>query len=264
MALTPDIKPLIRPKLLLEKIAVPSPLSIIARPRLYALLTSSLASCNATILSGRAGTGKSALAIDFAERSQRAVAWYKVDAPDTELRIFLDYLIASIRTHRPGFGVTNLLRECGSADSMTVARVAEAFVYELELVGGEPLLIVLEDLHQVCDAEWLVPFFCRLLPLLPSDVHILITSRTMPPAPLWRMRSKQTLVVLDEELLAFTRDEAADLFEALGLPREQAVIAVDHSHGRAAALSNLAATLQFAESQTAALIEARRQGSALV
>ena len=109
--------------------------------------------------------------------------------------------------------------------------------------GGEPLLIVIEDLHLVCDSDWLVPFFKRLMPLLPADVHLLITSRTMPPAPLWRMRSKQTLSVIDEETLAFTWQEATLLFKRYGLTPEHASIALDHTHGRASALARFAATL---------------------
>jgi hypothetical protein len=53
--------------------------------------------------------------------------------------------------------------------------LAEAFIYELERKSGDPLIIVVEDLHLVSDVDWLVPFFRRLLPLLPSDVHMLIT-----------------------------------------------------------------------------------------
>lgn len=240
-----------RPDLILEKITVPSPLSVIARPRLNSLLARSLQSCNATILSGRAGTGKTALAIDFAENSGRAVAWYKVDAPEGELALFLEYLIASVRTQRPAFGYTQAPAPTVEVlDSEFIAALAEWFVHEFESTGGEPLLVVIEDLHLVCDSDWLVPFFRRLLPLLPSDVHMLITSRTMPPAPLWRMRSKQTLSVIDEDLLAFTQAEAVSLFEALGLTAEQAIVGLDHSsHGRAASLSNLAATLRFAEQE---------------
>lgn len=65
----------------------------------------------------------------------------------------------------------------------------------------------------------------------------------MPPAPLWRMRSKQTLSVIEEEALAFTREEAIELFGSYGLSSEQATIAIDHAHGRAAALTGFAATL---------------------
>jgi ATP/maltotriose-dependent transcriptional regulator MalT len=229
-------------ELILEKITVPSPLVGVFRPRLHSLLDQSLASCTSTILSGRAGTGKTKLARDFAERCGRPVAWYKVDAPDGELGIFCQYLIASIGAHRPGFGSGALVQLLGNADVL-LPSLAEAFVYDLEHTPGPPLLVVIEDLHLVCDAEWLVPFFRRLLPLLPSDVHMLITSRTMPQAPLWRMRSKQTLSVIDEETLSFNKQEAVDLFKTYNLTEQQATIAWDHSHGRATALANLAATL---------------------
>ena len=54
---------------------------------------------------------------------------------------------------------------------------ADAFIYELLEYNREPLLVVLDDLHLICEGEWLVPFLCRLLPLLPRKVHFLITSR---------------------------------------------------------------------------------------
>jgi ATP/maltotriose-dependent transcriptional regulator MalT len=240
-------------KLIVEKIAMPSPTSCVQRPRLLALLDQSLRSCTSTIITGRAGSGKTALAIDFAEHSRRRVAWYKVDAPETQLRIFFEYLISSIRSQQPGFGsyaLCSLIEQ--PLETHQIPTLADVFLYELELQSASRMLIVIEDLHLVCDAEWVVPFFRRLLPLLPADVHVVITSRTMPPASFWRMRSKQTLSVIDEEMLLFSREEAFSLFEHYGLSSEQASIAVEHSRGRAAALSALAATLHFAEAATLA------------
>jgi LuxR family transcriptional regulator, maltose regulon positive regulatory protein len=237
-------------ELIVEKIVRPSVVSGLSRQRLLAILESSLVSCTSTIISGRAGTGKTALAVDFAENCERGVSWYKVDAPDGELPIFFQYLIASIRGQRPNFGRGSLMQLVRTIDPSQIPLLAEAFVYEFVEGEKKPLLVVIEDLHLVCDFEWLVPFFRRLLPLLPPEVHMLITSRTMPPAPLWRMRSKQTLSVIDEETLAFTRREAVELFESYGLSSEQANIALDHTHGRAAALARLAAKLNTSAEQT--------------
>jgi LuxR family maltose regulon positive regulatory protein len=229
--------------LILEKIILPARSTHILRPRLLGLLQESLDSCASTIINGRAGSGKTILAADFAAASGRATAWYKIDAPDGDLQVFFKYLIVSIQQQRPGFGRGNLRRLLQKTNIEQISLLAEAFVYEL--LEGEhwPLLIVIEDLHQVYDAEWVVPFFGRLLPLLPGDVHMLITSRTMPPAPLWRMRSKQSLRVIEEAELAFTRQEAIELFESHGLSREQASIALDHTHGRAAALNACAESM---------------------
>ncbi|HUE83279.1 MAG TPA: AAA family ATPase [Pyrinomonadaceae bacterium] len=239
-------------QLILDKIAMPSPSPGISRPRLLGLLDKSLASCTSTVISGRAGTGKTKLAVEFARKCGRSIAWYKVDTPDGELPVFFEYLAGSIQNQLPDFNRQPLVQLVGRMGPDSISRLAEAFIYQLLQCELKPIVVVIEDLHLVCDSNWVVPFFHRLLPLLPPEVHMLITSRTMPPAPLWRMRSKQTLSVIDEDALAFTKGEALDLFGCYGLTSQQASIALDHTHGRAAALDNFAASLCKSE-KTAAL-----------
>jgi ATP/maltotriose-dependent transcriptional regulator MalT len=108
-----------------------------------------------------------------------------------------------------------------------------------------------------------VPFFRRLQPLLPAEAHMLITGRSMPPAPLWRMRSKQMLCVLEEPTLAFTRAEAAKLFETYGLSESHAAVALQHSRGRASILEKFAWVLASsgkAVSDSFVATERRRRG----
>lgn len=71
----------------------------------------------------------------------------------------------------------------------------------------------------------------------------MITSRTLPPAPLWRMRSKQTLEVIDETMLSFTLPEALDLFDTYGLSGKRARAAYDRCRGRASLLTAYAIAL---------------------
>ena len=71
--------------LIQEKIAVPDAFPRVSRMRLLKLLAENVVCCNATIVNGRAGTGKTTLAADFARQAGRAVAWYKVDAADSDL-----------------------------------------------------------------------------------------------------------------------------------------------------------------------------------
>src|SRR5204862_2868022 len=152
-----------------DKIAIPRTKPRVSRARLLDLVTESMASANATVVNGRAGTGKTALAADFARHAGRAVAWYKVDAADNDLRLFLEYLVASIRLQRPSINPNRLLDLTDSIESDRAELVAEGLVYQLTDAKSEPLLIVIEDLHLVFDADWLVPFFRRFLPLLPAD-----------------------------------------------------------------------------------------------
>ena len=237
-----------QPSLIDEKISMPARTCSGSRVRLRGLLDRSVNSCNSTIISGRAGTGKTTLVLDFAKNSGSPVAWYKVDATEAEITDFFQYLIGSIQRNRPHFGGKVLIPLIKTVDCDQITGFAEAFLYELVEDESNPLLIVIEDLHLVFDSEWLVPFLRRVLPLLPAEVHMIITSRTVPPAPLWRMRSKQTLSVIDEATLAFTRPEANELFESYGLTSEQASVALDHTHGRAAALVRIATSFIQKES----------------
>ena len=120
--------------------------------------------------------------------------------------------------------------------------LADALVFQLGETMGGPLLIVIEDLHLVYDAAWVVPFFRRWLPLLPPDVHVLITCRSLPPTPLWRLRSKQMLRVVEESELAFTLEEAVALFKTYGLSEEHARVAWTQTNGKAATISDFAST----------------------
>ena len=229
-------------ELIADKIAPPE-LPRISRPRLLELLEHSMTAACPPLLAGR-GHGKTALALEFARRCDGGWPGTKL-MPLTPTGRFLQLPHQSIQESRPNFGKKSLTSLTDVADLESMTGVANAFVYELaEEAAAKPLLIVIEDLHLVSDANWLTPFFTRVLPLLPAEVHVLITSRNLPSAPMWRMRSKQSLVVIDEAGLAFTRSEAIELFASYGLSREQAGIALDHTHGRAGALNESAKFLQ--------------------
>jgi LuxR family maltose regulon positive regulatory protein len=232
-----------------EKITPPQELPRVSRERLLSTLGESMEGCNSTIIHARAGTGKTMLATDFARRAGRRVAWYKLDAPDSELPIFLRHLCASVAAARPGFGQKTLERLGREAGTWDVPLAVEYVVYEL-LESDEPVLLVIDDLHLIYDAEWMAPFFRRLLPLLPPEVHVMLLGRSLPPAPLWRMRSKQTLCVLDEEVLAFTLAESRRLYATYGLAPERAESALRDTRGRAATLDARARSEGIAAAET--------------
>jgi len=233
-------------KLIASKITIPTETPGVCRQGLLDTLRENLKSCHATVINGRAGTGKTMLAIDFVRQYVRRAAWYKVDAPDVSLPVFIEYLVASVARVRPGFGRQTLKRQAQSFGTEGIVRagvggesdvegLAEAFVYDLER-QAEPLVLVIDDLHLIYDADWVIPFFHRLLLLLPAEIHMIILGRGLPPAPMWRLRSKQRLFVITEQMLAFTQTEAEELFSCYGLGEEEASSALKRTSGRAADL----------------------------
>src|SRR5215470_18235106 len=91
-------------KLIASKLTIPTETPRVCRQGLLDTLRGNLESCHATVINGRAGTGKTMLAVDFVRRYVRRAAWYKVDAPDLSLPVFIEYLVASVARVRPGFG----------------------------------------------------------------------------------------------------------------------------------------------------------------
>src|SRR5712691_1930395 len=91
-------------ELITDKIAPPPQMLRVSRPRLLSTLDKSMLGGTSTIISGRAGTGKTSVALEFARICNRPVAWYKIDAPDSDVQVFFKYLIRSIQVCRPGFG----------------------------------------------------------------------------------------------------------------------------------------------------------------
>lgn len=227
------------PRLIADKLIVPHSTAPIQRQRLQQLLSKTTEQFNATLICGRAGTGKTALAAEFARGCGRAVAWYKIESADDDWTIFSSYLAGCFEQFRSAWqnsANTHFAQpdDCAN-DYCEVCQATELLTARLQHAANEkPLLLVLDNAHCVFDAAWFAEFFQTLLPLLGANIHLLMLSRSLPPIPLWRMRSKQMLGVVDENLLKFTVDEAVDLFADYNLSASLAKLAHRDTYGRAA------------------------------
>ena len=220
-------------KLFADKLRVPPVAEPIARPRLTEHLEKSLAQFSATLICGRAGTGKTALAADFARQSGCCVAWYKVETAENDWKVFSRYLSASLDLN------------CSDADfhpasnAMEVSVTSESLAAQFVAAEEKPVLIVLDDLHSIFDADWFGDFFNGFVPLLAPNVRLLLIARTLPPLQLWRLRSKQILGVMDEKLLSFTQEETIELFRKHKLPPSAARSAHKFTYGKIARLEEI-------------------------
>jgi len=221
-------------KLFADKLRVPAVGEPIVRPRLMEYLEKSLEQFSATLIAGRAGTGKTALAADFARQSDYCVAWYKVETADSDWKVFSRYLSASLDLNCSD---ADLGAERGAMEvPLTCETLAAKFVHVAE---EKPVLLVLDSLHSVFDAEWFADFFNNFVPLLAPDVHLLMIARTLPPLQMWRLRSKQILGVMDEKLLSFTEQETIELFRTHQLTPSAALSAHKSAYGKIARLQEI-------------------------
>jgi ATP/maltotriose-dependent transcriptional regulator MalT len=206
-----------------EKIAMPKFADALDRPRLTELMEKSLTQFGATLISGRAGTGKTVLASKFAERFKH-VAWYTAESSDGDWKVFSQYFSASLVN--PAVMPASFNAEVHTPDELTETFISNFIVdHILRFAWGrrdKPLLIVLDDIHHVFDTTWFNDFFSLLLYSLLPNTHLLLLCRSKPPLPLWRLRSKQLLNVIDEKLLAFDPDETEQLFKLHGLSKTAA------------------------------------------
>lgn len=209
--------------LLKEKLEIPRERNLVERPRLYDLLRKSIEQFPATLISGRTGTGKTALAASFAKSRDHA-AWYFIEPSDVEWNVFINYFAACVvRAVKSRKRISKLLPDSTEPSQSTMADSLINIFAEVETeLGHEPLVIVLDGIHHLFDAPWFGEFFALLLSSLPGNTNLLLLCRSKPPSPLWRLRSKQQLNVIDEKLLAFNLAETAELTATAGLKRSDA------------------------------------------
>lgn len=211
----------LRIHLFADKMKIPEFENHISRPRLTELLRKSSTQFGATLIIGRAATGKTALAAEFAE-NYRSVAWYQVDTAETNWYLFARYFATIFDED------FEILKDSCHEILVFVEKLLERVAKK----SDESILIVLDDIHNVFDAEWFTEFFTSLLYSLTPEMNLVLLSRTKPLQPLWRVRSKQVLNVIDEKLLAFNLDETKQFFKKYRISEKQPEVAHKKTFGR--------------------------------
>src|SRR5690606_28385811 len=141
---------------------------LIDRPRLTDALARAHDSFAVTQLTGRAGTGKTSLAAQYAEGMGNA-AWLALDTPDVEWSNFAAYFMAAV----------GRMREL-PPELVDPQPTAELIDRALTLAFGrsKARLVVLDDLHKICDTAWFGDLITRIPAAVPAGTHVILISRT--------------------------------------------------------------------------------------
>ena len=208
--------------MLATKLFPPTPRTgLVARPRLAEQLDSTLnRGHRLTLVSAPAGFGKSTLLSDWAARhadADVAVAWLSLDEGDNTLSRFLAHLWAALSSVGLDLGAQTLDALIAAPPSAAMTAV----VNEVEHVGrrqpGSHWLLVLDDYHAIVAPE-VHEAMTFLLDHMPEQLHLLVATRSDPPFPLSRLRSRGQLTEVRAAGLRFAPAEAqAFLTEVMGL-----------------------------------------------
>jgi ATP/maltotriose-dependent transcriptional regulator MalT/DNA-binding SARP family transcriptional activator len=161
------------------------------------------------IVSAPAGYGKSSLLVDFVHDTDLPVCWFTLDTFDQDLRIFSEYLVASIALRFPGFGsrIRQYLHETTNLGSNVYPLVA-TLVQEITETIPEYFVIVVEDHHKVENQEPINQFLDLLISYLDENCRIMLTSRTLPALPnLSLLIARRQAAGLSIDELRFTPQE---------------------------------------------------------
>ncbi|MGZ4666160.1 MAG: LuxR C-terminal-related transcriptional regulator [Frankiaceae bacterium] len=221
---------------------------LVSRPRLFEVLNQATMR-PVTIVSGGAGAGKTLAVASWMEsgRPPGPVAWVSLDSDDNDPARFWSHVLAALRS----CGV--IPADNPLAELVPLQHPSDTFYGRL--AGGlaqlpQPVVLVLDDLHQVTD-RGLLARLAALLRRPPPTLRLVLITRVDPQLSLARLRLAGQLGEVRADDLAFTPAEAADLFAQSGLVLTPTEIdrLVERTEGWAAGLR--LATQSF-QSKTAA------------
>jgi len=122
------------------------PKDFLCRPRLHDLMNLGL-ELPLTLVSAPAGYGKSLLVSDWVASQSVPCAWLSLDASDSAVDLFVDYLLAAVETVVPG-ACPQTRRMAQAPEPPPTAVLANSLSNELDALTS-PVVLVLDDYHRI-------------------------------------------------------------------------------------------------------------------
>jgi LuxR family maltose regulon positive regulatory protein len=186
---------------------------ILPRPRLTEKLQANLNS-TITMVAADAGCGKTTLIADFLRQQSRQYVWYQLDYTDADPFVFLGYIAHGIKNFAPGFGemILPYLQEANDELLRFPERAVDLLLNEILENIEQPFFLVLDDYHHIGRETVVHKLVDRLLQYSSDMIHLIITTRDLPPLAIMRRRTQSAALVITRDDLLFTDDEVRELF----------------------------------------------------
>ncbi len=213
---------------------------ILPRPRLTKKLQANL-DAPVTVITADAGCGKTTLVAEFVRRQARQTVWYQLDHTDADPFVFLGYVCQGIKNFAPAFGDTILPYLSEATDDLLVhpERAADLLLNEILESIEQPFILILDDYHHIGQQTIVHKLVDRLLQYSSDTLHLIITTRDLPPLAIVRRRSQAMAMIISRDDLLFTDDEVRELFRTtlnLELKPEEISEYRERTHGWITAL----------------------------
>jgi LuxR family maltose regulon positive regulatory protein len=176
---------------------------LVHRPRLIEQMNEGYCSGNKlTLVSAPAGYGKTTLVVEWLRQKDQQFAWLTLDENDNDPGRFFVYLVAALQQVYPNIGRTaqTILR------APKPPRTQPVLTSLINEIAETSHFFVLDDYH-VIDESTIHEAVTFLLDHMPSQMHLIITTRADPPLPVARLRGRGQLTELHAVDLQFTLDE---------------------------------------------------------
>ena len=160
-----------------------------------------------TLISAPAGFGKSSLVSDWIRHCRQPAAWVSLDEGDQDPLRFLTYCCASIKktSTKIGNDAWSMLQ---SPQPPAIETIQATLINEIS-TAPEDFILVLDDYHLVA-SKAVDEVLAFLLEYLPSQMHIVITTREDPALPIAQLRARDQLTEIHTSDLRFSRSEVKE------------------------------------------------------
>ncbi len=193
----------------------PRPVSeLLPRPRLTDRLQANQET-PLTLIAADAGCGKTTLIADFIRNQSRESVWYQLDHTDADPYAFLGYLSRGIKNIHGGFGegILSYLTEAKDDLHQHPERAVDLLLNEIYDAIAEPFILVLDDYHHIGTETSVHKLVDRLLQYSTDLMHVIITTRDIPPLAIMKQRATSSALTITRDDLLFTDDEVRELFK---------------------------------------------------